>query len=132
MNTLTTNALIAVNSAMASPAAWDLVSALRNAGKYVGKIGSAAVVMLGFILILVGAWKLAMKLINGEKARENWGIIVALIVIGGAFAYGGWKMFTGVASGGKKTIEDLGSGAIDLGALSEGIHNLGTGMLMLL
>lgn len=126
------NALVTLNSALASPAAWDLVSALRNAGNYVGKLGSAAVIMLGFILILVGAWKLAMKLINGEKSRESWGMIVALIVIGGAFAYGGWKMFTGVASGGKKTIEDLGSGAIDLGVLSEGIHNLGTGMLMLL
>lgn len=129
------NALVTLNSALASPAAWDLVSALNNAGKYVGRIGSGAVFMLGFILILVGAWKLAMKLINGEKSRESWGMIVALIVIGGFFAYGGWTMFANVvAKGGKKTIEDLGSGsgAIDLGVLSEGIHNLGTGMLMLL
>lgn len=88
---------------------WDLTSFLSNATSQLKVWGGAFIILLGVAMIVVGVYQLAKGLISHGKTQVNWFIVVALIIAGGALAAGGWALVSDIASGGKKTIEDLGN-----------------------
>lgn len=124
MNTMTSLASRALETAPGSTepaalptAAWDLVSALENAGEYVKNGGGALLVMMGLAALVWGGVLLLKKLMSGQQNQDSWVKIIMLMIIGGAIAVGGFTLIFEIGSGGKDTIEDLGGGTLMLNAL---------------
>lgn len=93
--------------------AWDLLSFLRNAKNYTGRIFAGVIALIGLALLGWGGTMLAIKLFNPEKSRTNWFIIILMIIVGGAMGIGGgWSLLQSIGGGGEKTIRDLGGGVI--------------------
>lgn len=88
--------------------AWDLTSFLTNLNDKLRFWGGLLIVLVGVILIIVGAVKVAMGLGSHGKKQVSWPIIIAMIFVGGAFALGGFSLVFDIAGGGKTTIEELG------------------------
>lgn len=105
------NALIASTSTLPT-AAWDLVSFLENAKDYAGIAGGAFLALLGTLGVIWGGTLLIKKLMAGQQNQDSWLKIIALIILGGALMAGGFVLISTIASGGKTTIEDLGTGFI--------------------
>lgn len=117
INSLTSRSVEAIEAAAASTpvpvlptAAWDLTSALQNAGEYIKVAGGALLVMMGLAAMVWGAVLLIKKLMAGQQNQDNWIKIIALIIVGGAIAVAGFPLIFEIGSGGQKTIEDLGGG----------------------
>lgn len=106
--------------------AWDLTSFLNNATSQLKVWGGALIILLGVVMIVVGIVQLAKGLISHGKTQVNWLIVAALVIVGGALVAGGWTLVANIASGGKKTIEDLGnsSGGTNTIILSNLMHFL--------
>lgn len=98
------------NAMVATTANWDIGNFLQNAQDAVKKWGGYVVVLFGLIMILVAAIQIGKGLMSHGKAQTNWMIVIVLLIVGGAFSVGGWNLVSGIAEGGKKTIEDLGVG----------------------
>lgn len=112
--------MVGMTNAMASlmagiPAAWDLGSFLQNATSTLKTWGGYVIVLIGVVMVIVSVYKIAKGLMShGQGQPTNWAVAIILLVLGGAFMVGGFTFVSGIASGGKKTIEDLGNGAIML------------------
>lgn len=90
---------------------WDLGSFLENATTRLKDWGGLFIVLIGVVMIVVGVFQIGSGLMSGGKKQVNWFIAIALLIIGGALMVGGWGFVSKIAGGGKKTIEDLGTGA---------------------
>lgn len=117
ITSLTYRSVEAIEAAAASTpvpdlptAAWDLTSALQNAGEYLKVAGGALLVLMGILAMIWGAVLLIKKLMSGQGNQDNWLKIGALIIVGGALAVAGFPLIFEIGSGGQKTIEDLGGG----------------------
>lgn len=95
-------------------AAWDLGTFLQNAKKTIETWGGYFIMLLGVIMVIVAVYQTAKGLISPQKAQTNWLIVAALLILGGALTAGGYTWISGIASGGKKTIDDLGGGGVIL------------------
>lgn len=93
-------------------AAWDLKSFLENSTEYLKTVGGAFLVLMGVAAVIWGAVLLIKKLMGGQQNQDNWIKILALVILGGAIAVGGFALVFEIGSGGKKTIEDLGGGTL--------------------
>lgn len=93
-----------------STLAWDLGTALENAVTTLQKWGKWIVILIGVVMILIGAYQIAKGFISHGKQQTNWVVAILLLIVGGAFMVGGFTWLAGIAQGGKKTIEDLGGG----------------------
>lgn len=101
-------------------AAWDVVSFLENAGDYLKQIGQPLLIIMGIALLIWGFVKAAMKLLGNPQSSQqhgSWGLIVVMIIVGGALMIGGFNLAETVGSGGKDTIIDMGGGSIFLGSV---------------
>ena len=87
--------------------AWDLMSALSNAGTLVKAIGGAVLGVLGVIAVLNTVSKL-----TSEQSNKRWGRITSLFVLGGLMLAGGLTLFISIAQGAKTTVDGLGNGLI--------------------
>lgn len=94
--------------------AWDLLSFLQNAKSYVQEIGGGALMLCGTGGLVWGGIKGIQKLMSpaNHGQQTHWGTIIALVLVGGAIATGGWTLISKVGSGGQTTITQLGGGAI--------------------
>ena len=110
MFTLTTTVTTLATASSIESSGWDLSNFLSNATSQITSWGQLLVILVGLIMLLVGIIKLAGAFISHGKGQPpNWVIIVALILVGGAFmTAGSWEMITAIAGGGKTTIESLG------------------------
>lgn len=88
---------------------WSMESFLQNIGGKAQEWGSYFIVVLGIVMILVAGWQIGSGLMSHGKKQTNWAVAVVLLILGGAFAAGGFNLLSTVASGGKDTILDLGS-----------------------
>lgn len=61
-------------------------------------------------MLIAAVWQIAKGLMDQGRGQTNWFMVVLLFLVGGAFMYGGFNFAENMASGGKKTIEDLGKG----------------------
>jgi len=96
-----------------APAAWDIVSFLGNAQNYGALIGGGVISLLGLITIIIaGVFTFQKFLGNGQREAKSWVLIVVMIIIGGAMLTGSITLLMSIASGGQKTIEELGGGII--------------------
>lgn len=94
-------------------AAWDLVSFFENASDYVKIAGGALISLLGLIVVVWAAVLIAKKFFgNSNQQQESWFKVVLMIIVGGALMTGGIVLITGIAAGGKTTIEELGGAFI--------------------
>lgn len=91
-----------------APAAWDLASFLTNAADYVKIIGGGALILMGIAALVWGGVLLLKKLMGGQQNQDSWAKIILMVILGGAFAVGGFGLAFTIGSGGKKTIDDLG------------------------
>lgn len=101
-------------------AGWDLGSFITNATKTVQSWGGASLTLLGIIGIIIAAYQITTGLISHGKKQVNWGVSLALLIIGGALSTSGLKLVMDIAQGGQKTIEDLGTGVNALFLLTSG------------
>lgn len=90
--------------------AWDLIEFFKNGKNWVGVAGGGLLALLGTIAFVWGAVLLLKKLMAGQQNQDSWIKIILLIIIGGAIGATGFTLISTIASGGKKTIEDLGTG----------------------
>lgn len=97
-----------------APAAWDLLSAIKNATNYLQGIFGLVIVAMGVIGLGVGAVLASLKIWGSQQMRQklSWGNIGAAIIVGGAMMIGGWPLIASVGSGGQQTIEELGGGTV--------------------
>lgn len=90
---------------------WDLGNFLKNATTTLKGWGNLLIILLGVVMIIVGVVKLVKGLISQGRGQTNWVVVILLLVVGGALMVGGFTWVSGIAQGGKKTIDDLGSGS---------------------
>ena len=98
---------------------WDLTTFLGNATAQLEIWGGLLMVLLGVVMIIVAIWRIAKGLISHGKTQTNWFVAIALLLLGGALAgLGGgraaWEWVSGIAKGGKQTIDDLGTTIIPM------------------
>ena len=95
--------------------AWDLMSLLSNTKTMVQTGGGLLLMLMGTAGLVWGGVLLIKKLMShGQQGAQqhSWAMILILIMVGGAFAVGGFSLIQQIGSGGQKTITDLGTGAI--------------------
>jgi hypothetical protein len=106
-----TASLALVNAQVQLPAgAWDLKSFIDNTSDYVKVVGGALLMLMGTVALIAGGIFGLTKLFGNQQHGQGkkWWQIGALILLGGAFAAGGFSLISTIGSGGQKTIEDLG------------------------
>ncbi|MBD7970310.1 hypothetical protein [Paenibacillus gallinarum] len=92
---------------------WDLGSFLENSFDTLGTWGSRFVMIIGIICLVFAVWQIATGLWSHGKKQTNWFISIVLLLVGGVLsASTGFEFVKTIAGGGRKTIEDLGGGAI--------------------
>lgn len=92
---------------------WDLGSFLENSFVTLGTWGASFVMILGIICIIYAVWQIATGLWSHGKKQTNWFVAILLLIVGGTLsATTGFEFVKTIAGGGRKTIEDLGGGAI--------------------
>ena len=99
-------------NAISIPMAWDLGSFLQNATETIKQWGGYIIVLIGVVMVIVAVFKIASGLISHGKTQVSWPVAIILLILGGAFMVGGFTFVSNIASGGKKTIEDLGKQTI--------------------
>lgn len=90
---------------------WDLGSFLAGATNSIKGWGSLVIILIGIIMVIASVYQIAKGLMSRGRTQTNWGVVVLLLLVGGAFMVGGFEFVSNIAEGGKKTIEDLGGGA---------------------
>lgn len=90
--------------------AFDIGTLLQNATKTAKTWGGYLIVLAGVVLIIYAAVKIVSGLMSHGKQQISWPIVIVALLVGGAFSIGGLNFVSGIAEGGKKTIEDLGNG----------------------
>ena len=101
-------------NAISIPMAWDLGSFLQNATETIKQWGGYIIVLIGVVMVIVAVFKIASGLISHGKTQVSWPVAIILLILGGAFMVGGFTFVSNIASGGKKTIEDLGQTIIPM------------------
>lgn len=91
---------------------WDVGTFLRNATSTVKSWGGLVVILIGVVMVIAAVLKAAHGLMSHGKVQTNWAIVILLLILGGAFMVGGFTFVSNIASGGKKTLEELGGNAI--------------------
>ena len=83
---------------------------LQNGTTTIKTWGGYFIILLGVVMVIAAVWQIAKGLMNQGKGQTNWATVVLLFIIGGAFMVGGFGFAESISSGGRKTIEELGSG----------------------
>lgn len=90
---------------------WDLGNFLQNATKTLQTWGNYFIILLGVVMVVWAAWLIGKGLMtHGKGQPTNWFMAIGLLILGGAFMVGGFSWVSGIASSGKQTIDDLGTG----------------------
>lgn len=93
---------------------WSVTKFLENLTEQLKKWGGLIMVLLGVVMVIVAVYQIASGLMSHGRKQTNWFVAVALLLLGGALCVGGagdtWNWVTGIAAGGKQTIDDLGQG----------------------
>lgn len=96
------------------PMAWDLGSFLQNATQTLKDWGGYLIILIGVVMVIAAVYQIAKGLMSHGKTQTSWPIAIILLILGGAFMVGGFSFVSNIASGGKKTIEDLGQTIIPM------------------
>lgn len=96
---------------LAGAGGWDLSSFLDNSFGTLGAWFSSAAMIIGIIAIMFAIWQIVSGLMSQGKKQTNWGLALLLLLVGGMLSMAsGFEFVKDIAEGGKKTIEELGTG----------------------
>lgn len=98
-----------MNAVNAMRLAWDIGTFLQNATNTLKEWGNYFIILIGVVMVVVAVYQIAKGLISHGKTQTNWFVAAGLLLVGGALMVGGFTWVAGIAEGGKKTIDDLGS-----------------------
>ncbi len=100
-------------SMMGVACSWDLGSFLQNSKTTLQTWGGYLIMLIGVVMVIASVYMIAKGLITHGKGQPvSWPVAIILLILGGAFLTGGWSFVNNIASGGQKTIEDLGNGTV--------------------
>lgn len=89
---------------------WDISSFLRNLTHSLEGWGALVFTLLGTACLIMGGIGIFRNLTASQQNPVPWWKVVALLIAGGGFLFGGFALFKSIAQGGNKTINDLGHG----------------------
>lgn len=87
---------------------WTFDNFVNNARDKIGSIGAGIVVLMGMIMLVVGAVKIGKGLMTHGQGQTNWVINILLIVVGGLFVAFGFSLFFNAGGMFAKEVVDLG------------------------
>lgn len=94
---------------------WDLRNFLNNSFSTLGEWFSLAIMILGIVAVAYAVWQIVSGLMSHGKKQTNWAVSITLLLVGGALSMTtGFDFVQSIASGGRKTIEDLGGQTITM------------------
>ncbi|MCC2248992.1 hypothetical protein JUJ52_03340 [Virgibacillus sp. AGTR] len=100
---------------LAGAGGWDLRTFLQNSFNTLGDWFSLAVMILGIVAVAYAIWQIVSGLMSHGKKQTNWAVAIILLLVGGTLAMTtGFQFVQNIASGGRKTIEDLGGQTITM------------------
>ena len=79
---------------------WSPTQALEHGANNATVWGGLIIVILGVILIVLGAYRCFKNLKDHGKGQTSWAVAVACLVLGGVMAFGGWALFGGTIAAG--------------------------------
>lgn len=91
--------------------AWDLGTFLGNATTTLQGWFKLLFVLFGVFLIGFGVYQLVKSAVQHGKGQAHWLAGLLCIFGGGVLMVGSWDFIVNIAAGGKKTLEDLGTGS---------------------
>lgn len=68
---------------------WTIVNFINAFADFLEKMASYIYTILGFIMLIVGIFKIARALQSNGRAQTSWIINILCVVLGAAFAFGG-------------------------------------------
>lgn len=94
---------------------WDLVEFFTNGQDYAQ---TAMAAFLGLVGVVAIGWSafLIVKKLSSERSQEGWPRIIGLLFVGGLALFGGWNMFSNLASGAKDTVDEFGGTTTSMGS----------------
>ena len=87
---------------------WTFDNFVDNAKEKISSIGAGIVVLMGMIMLVVGAIKIGKGLMTHGQGQTNWVINILLIVVGGLFVAFGFSLFFNAGIMFSKEAVDLG------------------------
>lgn len=89
---------------------WDLTTFLKSATEQIKSWGGLALGILGVIILIWAGVSIFKKFTSNPQQQQGhgWGMIVVMILVGGAMTFGGLNLFINIGEGGQQTISDLG------------------------
>lgn len=97
---------------------WDLVEFFTNGQDY-AETGFAAFLGLAGVVAIGWSAFLIIKKLSSERSQESWPRIIGLLFVGGLALFGGWSMFSNLASGAKDTVDEFGGTTTSMPATAE-------------
>lgn len=104
------NALMLMADAGSASGGFSIGELLKNSTATLKGWGGGLIMLLGVVMIIAATWQIAKGLMDQGRGQTNWFIVILLFLVGGAFLAGGWGFADKISKGGKKTIEELGTG----------------------
>lgn len=89
-----------------------ITNIFSNTSKIVTEAGGGFIVMLGVILIVVGAVFFGSNLLAKGQPKTPWVIVALMFVVGGVFTFSGISIFMSAGQASNETVKDIVSGVI--------------------
>lgn len=94
---------------------WSIEKFAENAKEKIGSWGGLIIVLMGLLMMVVGAVKIGKGLMShGQGQPTNWVINILLVVAGGCFAVFGFNLFRNFGEMAAKDLNELGQMAFML------------------
>lgn len=88
---------------------WSLDKFVENAKDKIGQWGAAIIVLMGLVMMVVGAVKIGKGLMShGQGQPTNWVINILLVVAGGLFTVFGFNLFKNFGEMAAQDLDQLG------------------------
>ena len=101
---------------------WELGTFFKNAADAMKTWGHYFLIALGVIMIIAAGYQIFKGLVNPQRSQVNWVMTIFLLIIGGAFTFGGYALLARYAAGGKKTLETMGTGSTSGGMIVPAVN----------
>lgn len=89
---------------------WNLEQFAENAKEKIAQWGGLIIILLGLLMMVVGAVKIGKGLMtHGQGQPTNWVINILLVVAGGCFAVFGFNLFRNFGEMAAQDLEQLGT-----------------------
>lgn len=104
-----------MNLVAGADSGWDIRTFLENSLDTLGEWFSLGVMILGIVAVVFAIYQIVSGLMSQGKKQTNWVVAIILLLVGGTLSMStGFQFVQDIASGGRKTIEDLGGQTITM------------------